>query len=110
MRRSVVAWLVATLTVATLGVVASPGAGATPAYAPLDRPGPALSVPAATLKAALTCSGDFTHTSVEPVLLNPATAVTPVQNYSWNYERAFTAQGRPWCALTMPFHTLGDIQ
>ena len=110
MRRSVVAWLVATLTVATLGVVASPGAGATPAYAPLDRPGPALSVPAAILKAALTCSGDFTHTSVEPVLLNPATAVTPVQNYSWNYERAFTAQGRPWCALTMPFHTLGDIQ
>ena len=44
------------------------------------------------------------------MLLNPATGVTPEQNYSWNYERAFTAQHRPWCALTMPYHTLGDIQ
>ena len=75
MRRSVVAWLVATITAAALAVVAIPGAGATPAYA-ADQPGPALSVPAATLKAALSVLGDFTHTSVEPVLLNPATAVT----------------------------------
>ena len=44
------------------------------------------------------------------MLLNPATGVTPEQNYSWNYERAFTAQGRPWCAVTMPQHTEADIQ
>src|SRR4051794_30892331 len=87
------------------------GAGAASGeYAPLDRPGPSLSVSAATLQAALHCSGDFAHSTVEPVLLNPATAVTPVQNFSWNYERAFTAQGRPWCAVTMPYNTLGDIQ
>ncbi len=43
-------------------------------------------------------------------LLNPATGVTAKQNYSWNYERAFTAQGRPWCAVTMPHSTLVDIQ
>ena len=84
--------------------------GATVAYAPLNRPGPALTVPAATLQAALHCSGNLAAGSLEPVLLNPATGVTPDQNFSWNYERAFTAQQRPWCAVTMPFHTLGDIQ
>ena len=80
------------------------------AYAPLDRPGPALSVAPSALAAALHCSGDFAHGSLEPVLLSPATGVTPDQNYSWNYERAFTAQGRAWCAVTMPYDTEGDIQ
>jgi triacylglycerol esterase/lipase EstA (alpha/beta hydrolase family) len=105
------------LTVATALVAAavvSTQAQASPttatAYAPLDRPGPALSVPTATLKAALHCEGDFRHGSLEPVLLSPGTSATPEQNFSWNYERAFTAQHRPFCDLTMPFHTLGDIQ
>jgi hypothetical protein len=62
------------------------------------------------LSAALTCHGSFTGNALEPVLLSPATGVTAAQNYSWNYERAFTAQHRPWCAITMPHHTLGDIQ
>jgi triacylglycerol esterase/lipase EstA (alpha/beta hydrolase family) len=90
--------------------VVSPATAAGSPYAPLDRPGPRLSVPVATLKAALQCSGDFTHGSLEPVLLSPGTSATPEQNFSWNYERAFTAQHRPWCAVTMPHHTLGDIQ
>jgi hypothetical protein len=89
--------------------VAPGGASADVTYAPLGRPGPALTVPAASLQAALTCSGPFGSSPLEPVLLNPATGVTPDQNYSWNYERAFTAQHRPWCAVTMPYHTLGDI-
>jgi hypothetical protein len=93
-----------------LAVVSDPVGASTPTYAPLDRPGPRLSVPTATLAAALKCHGSFTANHLEPVLLNPATGVTPDQNYSWNYERAFTAQGRPWCAVTMPYHTLGDIQ
>jgi hypothetical protein len=80
-----------------------------PAYAPLDRPGPALSVPAGELAAAMHCSGDPTS-GPEPVLLNPATGVTPEQNYSWNYARAFTAQHRYWCWVTMPDRTLEDIQ
>ncbi|MGZ6826319.1 MAG: esterase/lipase family protein [Mycobacteriales bacterium] len=79
-------------------------------WAPLDRPGPALSVPAGTLRAALHCSGDLRSGRLEPVLLSPGTSATPEQNFSWNYERAFTAQHRPWCDVTMPFHTLGDIQ
>ncbi len=88
----------------------SSAATAGSAYAPLDRAGPKLSVKTATLKAALQCSGDFNRSKLEPILLNPATGVTVDQNYSWNYEKAFTAQGRPWCALHMPSHTLGDIQ
>jgi hypothetical protein len=87
----------------------SSSATASSAYAPLDRPGPKLSVKTATLKAALQCSGNFAS-KLEPILLNPATGVTVDENYAWNYERAFTAQGRPWCALHMPSHTLGDIQ
>lgn len=91
------------------GTAMAAGTG-TAAYAPPDRPGPALSVPAATLAAALACHGDFTGSGLEPVLLNPATGVTPEQNFSWNYEQAFNTQGRPWCAITMPYRTLGDIQ
>jgi hypothetical protein len=94
----------------TLAALAVPQAHAGEGYAPLDRPGPALSVPTATLRAALHCSGDFRHGSLEPVLLSPGTSATPEQNFSWNYERAFTAQHRPWCDVTMPHHTLGDIQ
>ena len=105
---SVLAAVFATVLAVTVG---GGGAGAdTGGFAPLDRPGPALSVPQPTLAAALHCSGSFTANSLEPVLLNPATGVTPDENYSWNYERAFNAQHRPWCAITMPYDTLGDIQ
>lgn len=95
--------------VLTLAATAST-ASAAPAYAPLDRPGPALDVPAAKLAAALKCSGGVTNATREPVLLSPATGVTADQNYSWNYERAFNARGIPWCQVTMPQRTLGDIQ
>lgn len=108
-RRLIVAALL--LSAPLLGVsTGSTAAGAAGGFAPLDRPGPALTVPAATLAAALTCEGSFTANTLEPVLLNPATGVTPEENYSWNYERAFNAQLRPWCAMTMPYNTLGDIQ
>lgn len=92
-----------------MAMFASPATAASP-YAPVDRPGPKLTVPAATLKAALQCNGDFKHSKLQPILLNPATGVTVDENYSWNYEPAFTAQKRPWCAIHMPSHTLGDIQ
>jgi hypothetical protein len=105
--RAIRALVVAAL---ALAAVATTHADASPSYAPLDRPGPRLSVPASTMRAALHCEGDFRHGSLEPVLLSPGTSATPKQNFSWNYERAFTAQHRPWCDVTMPDHTLGDIQ
>ena len=95
--------------VATMTFSSSATAAASP-YAPVDRPGPTLTVPAATLNAALQCSGDFAKSPLQPILLNPATGVTVDENYSWNYERAFSAQKRPWCAIHIPAHTLGDIQ
>ena len=101
---------IAAATLLTVSLAATPAGAGSGGYAPLDRPGPPLDVPTATLAAALHCAGTLPGARLEPVLLNPATGVTPEQNYSWNYERAFTAQGRPWCALTMPYHTLGDIQ
>ena len=79
------------------------------AYAPLNRPGPRLSVPLRKLRAAMTCHGS-PQSGKRPVLLSPGTSVTPEENFSWNYMKAFTAQGRYWCAVTMPHHTFGEIQ
>jgi hypothetical protein len=100
----------ALVTVLIAALATTPASAGTPAFAPLGRPGPALSVPTSVLAASLSCHGNLRTAPGEPVLLNPATGVTPEQNYSWNYERAFDAQQRAWCAITMPFHTLGDIQ
>jgi len=99
--------------IAGLSMVASTSyaeAASSPDYAPLNRPGPALHVSVKTFKKALLCHGPYRANHLEPVLLIPATGVTPEQNYSWNYERAFDRQKRPWCTITMPEHTLGDIQ
>ena len=79
-------------------------------FAPLNRPGPALSVPPAQLKASLVCQSGVSHAKVEPVLLNPATGVTVDQNFNWNWEPALTRLGIPWCAYNAPGHTLADIQ
>ncbi|AXT85187.1 lipase [Aeromicrobium sp. A1-2] len=112
MRRSVLSTLLCTTAFVAASVMSAVPASAATAspYAPVDRPGPRLTVKAATLKAALQCSGNFKTSTLQPILLNPATGVTVRENYSWNYERAFTAQQRPWCAIDMPAHTLGDIQ
>jgi triacylglycerol esterase/lipase EstA (alpha/beta hydrolase family) len=79
-------------------------------YAPLNRPGPPLSVPAAKLRAALTCSAGLAGAGRNPILLVPGTDLDPGPNYSWNYERAFAALHWAYCAVTLPFHTTGDAQ
>jgi hypothetical protein len=109
--RRVMSALIALLVISGLATCL-PGANAAttgPTYAPLGRSGPALSVPTATLRAAMTCHGN-PKTGPRPVFLNPATSVTGAENYQWNWEKVFTAQGRYWCTMTMPFHTFGDIQ
>jgi pimeloyl-ACP methyl ester carboxylesterase len=60
------------------------------------------------LARALTCSGDLR--SARPVLLVPGTTLTADVNFSWNYEKAFTAARRPWCAVTLPNHAMSDVQ
>lgn len=104
-------WRAVCLTAALFALLGAAGArAATPAYAPLDQPGPPLSVPIAQLRASLYCEPSVRDAKVEPVLLNPATGVTPVENYSWNWEPALQKLGIPWCAYTAPDHTLGNIE
>lgn len=104
--------LVTALLAAGVGTAsATPSRGPdTGEFAPLDRPGPRLSVPTAQLQAALHCNGPLTGLTREPVLLVPGTTVTPEVNFGWNYERAFDRDGRRWCAVTLPQDATGDIQ
>src|ERR1700729_3556242 len=87
--------LAVVLAAAFLMAGSASAAAATGAYAPLDRPGPTLSVPAATLQSALACTPGVTHATRDPILLVPGTNLEPQSNYSWNYERAFSALGWP---------------
>jgi triacylglycerol esterase/lipase EstA (alpha/beta hydrolase family) len=79
-------------------------------YAPLTRPGPPLSVPVAKLEAALSCTPGVAGDARNPILLVPGTNLDPSSNYSWNYERALAALHWPYCTVTLPYHTMGDIQ
>ena len=85
-----------------LGVVSAPAGAA-------DQ-GPPLSPSPAALSASLTCHGDLAGATATPVLLVPGTTLTPEVNFSWNYEKVFSARGRPWCAVTLPNHAMSDIQ
>jgi hypothetical protein len=69
-----------------------------------------LSVPVAALQSALACTSGVTHATRDPILLVPGTNLEPQSNYSWNYERAFSALGRPYCSISLPYDTMGDIQ
>ena len=103
--------LLAASAAALLAGVTAAVADTSPApYAPLDRPGPALSVGKATLSAALHCTSGVDHATREPILLIPGTDLDPDPNFSWNYERAFTSLKWPYCTVTLPGHTMGDAQ
>jgi len=75
-----------------------------------DRPGPALSIPEATMAAALHCTASVEHATRSPVLLSPGTGSTAQESFGWNYQPALTARGIPWCGLDSPDHTLAAIQ
>jgi hypothetical protein len=79
-------------------------------YAPLDRPGPALSVPAERLRAAVSCTADVARAQRDPVLFVAGTGHNPKSNFGWNYMRAFNRAGRPWCSVTVPGNSMGNIQ
>src|SRR4051794_6864419 len=87
------------------------GASAPPrGYRPVDRPGPALAVPEAQLAKNLVCRPGVSGASRDPVLLVPGTTLTPSANFSWNYERAFSALKVPYCTVELPGAAMGDIQ
>ncbi len=91
-------------------VAAGTSLAATGPYAPLNRPGPVLSVTQAQVDAALACTGSLTDPAHVPILLVPGTDTTPQTAFSWNYEVAFANEGRPFCAVTLPGNALLDIQ
>ena len=92
------------------GVVAAPAVAYGGAFAPLSRPGPALTPPVAQMAAAMQCSPGIAHARRTPVLLVPGTGASAHANFSWNYEPAFDKLGIPWCAVTFPADGNNDIQ
>jgi pimeloyl-ACP methyl ester carboxylesterase len=78
-------------------------------YAPINTPGPALSVPPAKLQQALVCTPSVVHASKAPILLVPGTTVNATE-FAWNWEPALTAQGWPYCTIDLPGNGMGDIQ
>jgi pimeloyl-ACP methyl ester carboxylesterase len=72
--------------------------------------GPAFDVPQSSLDAALTCGPGTTDASRPVALFIAGTTLTPQENFSWNYFRAFTAAGRPFCSVELPNHAMSDIQ
>ena len=79
-------------------------------YAPLDQPGPRLSVPRDALDASLECNGPLRGLAQDPVLLVPGTTMDPQVGFDWNYTRALDQRGWRWCTVTLPFDATGDIQ
>ena len=102
--------VVGTIAAVVSGCLATSATADSDPYAPLDRPGPALSVPATQLHAALSCTAGIAGDARNPILLVPGTNLDPGPNYSWNYERAFASLHWPYCAITLPYHAMGDIQ
>jgi len=102
-------WTLPMALVAVAVLVLAP-ASAMAAYAPPNRPGPALSVPASKLVAALNCTGALRGASHEPVLLVPGTSLNPTTDYGYGWEPALRKLGWPYCAVTLPGNAMGDIQ
>jgi hypothetical protein len=96
------------LAVAAAAHAAAPAAAQE--FAPVDQPGPKLSVSEDKLADSLRCGGPLEGSMSEPVLLVPGTTVTPEKNFSWNWIPAFNASGRPWCTVELPGSSMEDIQ
>jgi triacylglycerol esterase/lipase EstA (alpha/beta hydrolase family) len=96
---------------ALLLLVASlPAAAAAETYAPLEGADPALSVPEAQLKAALSCPAGLAAAGREPVLLVPGTSLNPQAEYGWSWEPALAKLGWPYCTVDLPGNAMEDIQ
>ncbi len=87
-----------------------PASAAAITYAPIDQPGPPLSVPQDKLDASLNCPSNLAGASRAPLLFVPGTGSNPEHNFSWNWEPALDTLGIPWCAVTLPGNGLGDVQ
>jgi pimeloyl-ACP methyl ester carboxylesterase len=91
------------------GVLAVPATAGAINYAPVDQPGPPLSVPQSDLNASLQCSGN-PDTGPTPVLLVHGTGSNPHDNFSWNWEPALDDLGTSWCTVALPGNGMADVQ
>src|SRR5687767_12504123 len=80
------------------------------AYAPVDRPGPKLTVPRDRLAGALACSRGLDGAPRAPVLLVHGTGGTREENWGASYQPALSSFGIPWCAVQLPDRGTADIQ
>ncbi len=92
-----------------VGALALPATASAIAYAPVDQPGPQLSVPQSALNASLQCNGNLTGGKT-PVLLVHGTGSNPPHNFGWNWEPALDQLGIPWCAVALPGNGMLDVQ
>jgi pimeloyl-ACP methyl ester carboxylesterase len=81
-------------------------------YAPVDRPGPPLTVPQPELDASLGCgsAAPLEGASRAPVLLIHGTGSDPENSFSWNWQPALDALGIPWCTVALVDGGMADIQ
>jgi len=78
-----------------------------PSFAPADRAGPALTVPAADLTASLECTRK--RANRDTVLLLSGTGADPATAFSWGVRPMLTAAGYASCLSTAPARNTGDI-
>jgi hypothetical protein len=111
-------WLACTVLVGALALLvpAADGRAATSGFAPIDRPGAPLSVPAPKLAASLVCTATVTNARRAPVLLLSGTGGNDQEYYPWNWEPVLTRAGIPWCTSDVADgggagdHNLADMQ
>ena len=72
--------------------------------------GPPLSSPTATMDAALSCPGGFTHPARDSVLLVHGTGATPEANWGSGFLPGLRTAGYDVCTVRLPGRALVDIQ
>lgn len=98
------------LVTALLALSTSVASASTDPYAPVNRPGPQLSVPLPQLQAAVECTPSAYGSRREVALFVPGTGVEPDEAFSWNWFRALDAIGHPYCSVALPASSVGDVQ
>ncbi|TCP41222.1 alpha/beta hydrolase family protein [Tamaricihabitans halophyticus] len=116
-RRHAPAALITAMLTLALSVLIAPAGSASPAagndsreFAPINRPGPALSVSAPTLAKSLNCTANTQNSKHNVVLLVHGTTSNPGESFEWNWFRALDRLDRPYCAVTLPNRAMSDAQ
>lgn len=104
--------LVGLAAVAALVAPATTAVAQERAYAPVNRPGPALSESPDDLAASVRCTADTATAEHAPVLLTAGTTVTSRENFGWNWIPALQDAGFPVCTVdpVVAPQNMGDHQ